>query len=38
MLTGSGAARSLRATGELSLREGIPVLDTTKLALDVGLR
>ena len=25
-------------TGDLSLREGIPVLDTTRLALDVGLR
>ncbi len=48
MLTGSGggplrldpqwAARSLRATGDLSLREGIPVLETTGLALDPGLR
>lgn len=47
MLTGSGggplrldpqwAARSLRATGELSLREGIPVLEATGLALDPGL-
>ncbi len=32
------AARSLRATGDLSLREGIPVLETTGLALDPGLR
>lgn len=48
MLTGSGggplrldpqwAARSLRATGDLSLRDGIPVLDTTGLALDPGRR
>ncbi len=29
---------SFQFTGDLSLREGIPVLDTTRLALDVGLR
>ncbi|MEI6357910.1 MAG: hypothetical protein WCP53_12550, partial [Verrucomicrobiota bacterium] len=44
MLTGSGGgplrldpqwtARSVRAAGDVSLREGIPVLDTTGLALD----
>ncbi len=32
------AARSLRATGDLSLRDGIPVLETSALALDPGLR